>query len=128
MLLLKHRKLGFWVQPGGHIEPGETPDEAAIRETKEETGLEVEIVERFLPETSYEDAQDLPRPFNVNLHPISESHYHCDFQYLCRPLDWEEESEYSDDEIRWFSAEELKEVEMPENARKTALRSLKALR
>ncbi|MEA3450492.1 MAG: NUDIX domain-containing protein, partial [Bacteroidota bacterium] len=32
------------ILPGGHIEHNETPDEAIIREVKEETGLDVEIV------------------------------------------------------------------------------------
>lgn len=40
-LLLKHAKDGVWVQPGGHVEGGETPLEAAKREFKEETGAEV---------------------------------------------------------------------------------------
>ena len=34
---------GEWEQGGGHIEPGETPQAAAIREAKEETGLKVEL-------------------------------------------------------------------------------------
>jgi len=34
---------GYWEFPGGRIEQGETPEEAAIREVREETGLEVEI-------------------------------------------------------------------------------------
>ena len=29
IVLLKHRRLGIWVQPGGHVDPGETPCEAA---------------------------------------------------------------------------------------------------
>ena len=36
---------GTWSAPGGHMEHGETPEEAAIREVKEETGLSVTDVE-----------------------------------------------------------------------------------
>jgi ADP-ribose pyrophosphatase YjhB (NUDIX family) len=36
--------LGWWDIPGGFLEPGEHPEEGAIRETREETGLEVELV------------------------------------------------------------------------------------
>jgi len=35
---------GFWCQPGGVIDEGETPEMAAVRETKEETGIEVEVI------------------------------------------------------------------------------------
>jgi len=36
-----------WVLPKGHIEPGESPEEAALRELKEEAGVVGEIVERL---------------------------------------------------------------------------------
>src|SRR3990167_297809 len=39
-LLLKHKKLGMWLPPGGHLEEGETTDEGVLREGLEETGLE----------------------------------------------------------------------------------------
>lgn len=43
LLLLRHREGGLWVAPGGMIEPGERPADAALRELWEETGWEAEI-------------------------------------------------------------------------------------
>jgi 8-oxo-dGTP diphosphatase len=43
ILLVKESDTGTWSTPGGAIEPGETPELAAIREVQEETGLEVVI-------------------------------------------------------------------------------------
>src|SRR5215510_11650144 len=44
ILLVKHADTGLWVAPGGAIEPGETPADAAVREMWEETGLWIEPV------------------------------------------------------------------------------------
>lgn len=44
ILLVYNRKLEKWLQPGGHIEGLETPEEAAIRETLEETGVSIKII------------------------------------------------------------------------------------
>ena len=45
IVLLRHRRLGIWVQPGGHIDPGEAPWDAALREAREETGLALRHVD-----------------------------------------------------------------------------------
>jgi 8-oxo-dGTP pyrophosphatase MutT (NUDIX family) len=39
VLLHHHRRLNRWLQMGGHLEPGETPTAAALREAGEESGL-----------------------------------------------------------------------------------------
>jgi len=43
VLLIRDRN-GFWVFPKGHVDPGETPEEAAVREVREETGIEARIL------------------------------------------------------------------------------------
>lgn len=44
VLIAKRLKPSLWSLPGGRIEPGETPEAAAMRELLEETGVEAEIV------------------------------------------------------------------------------------
>lgn len=54
MVLQTHRGETFWTLPGGSIGPDETPEAAAIREAREEAGLEIEIVRRLyqIPRTN----------------------------------------------------------------------------
>ena len=44
VLLIHHRKLDKWLPLGGHIELDEDPEQAAVREAKEESGLDVELL------------------------------------------------------------------------------------
>ena len=69
VILHRHRRLGIWVQPGGHIDPGESALVAARREVLEETGLET--VPLF-------DA----RVVHVDMHPGPRGHTHLDLRYL----------------------------------------------
>jgi 8-oxo-dGTP pyrophosphatase MutT (NUDIX family) len=77
VLLLHHRKLGRWLQPGGHGDPGETTgEEVALREALEESG----IGGLALHETA-------PRPLDVDVHDIparagEPAHQHLDLRYL----------------------------------------------
>ncbi|MDP2671178.1 MAG: NUDIX hydrolase [bacterium] len=62
VLLFKSTKWQGWMMPGGHVEYGETAKDACIRETKEETGLDIELGElinfgeRINPATFYKQA------------------------------------------------------------------------
>jgi 8-oxo-dGTP pyrophosphatase MutT (NUDIX family) len=77
VLLLHHRKLDRWLQPGGHADPGESAGEAvALREAREETGIEGL---RLHPTA--------PRPLDVDVHDIpargaEPAHEHLDLRYL----------------------------------------------
>ncbi len=69
-LLHRHKRLGLWLQPGGHVDPGEVPAEAALREAREETGVPV----------GHPD--DGPRLVHVDVHEGGRGHLHLDLRYL----------------------------------------------
>jgi 8-oxo-dGTP pyrophosphatase MutT (NUDIX family) len=75
VILLKHKRLGFWLQPGGHIDPGETPWAAALRETREETGLDVSFLDAL-------DAGGVPPLVHIDVHEGGRGHTHLDVRYL----------------------------------------------
>jgi 8-oxo-dGTP pyrophosphatase MutT (NUDIX family) len=99
-----HKRLGRWMQPGGHIDPGEEPPDAALREAVEELGLEV----AHPPEG--------PRLLHLDVHEAALGHTHLDLRYLlfgaaddphpppgespeARWFDWEEASAIADDAL-----------------------------
>src|SRR5918912_4015114 len=70
-LLLHHRKLAMWLPPGGHIEPHELPDQAALREVREESGLEVELLNQG---RALGPVTMLPQPYCILLEDIRPGH------------------------------------------------------
>src|SRR5215216_1442717 len=74
-LLLHHRKLRMWLPPGGHIDPHELPDQAALREVREESGLEVELLALG---GKLGKVRVLPQPHCILLENISPGHQHID--------------------------------------------------
>lgn len=87
ILLVDHKRIGAWVPPGGHIHDSELPHETAIRETKEETDLDVSISIDYLPDSAKKEAFFLPQPLAIHAVQALEKTeilYHVDFAYLCR--------------------------------------------
>ncbi len=122
VLLVKHKKLGVWLYPGGHIEDNETPDETVIREALEETGLIVEIIgekDKNLADTDA-DVSVLYNPY-VILCELVGDHYHNDIIYLCKITGEEAPIKYDAKEseaIGFFGLDELDGIKLFPNFKK----------
>lgn len=93
VLLHRHPKIGRWLPPGGHIEPQELPDEAAMREVREEAGIEVELIaDRGLPRDFPGQPRQLLVPAGIQLESISPGHEHIDLVYFARAPGFEDSS------------------------------------
>ena len=86
VLLIFHKKFGKWLYPGGHVEPNETPQEAVLRETAEETGYKVKIVgEKPLKLKGSPQAKESPLPFSIvyeDVHYKTARHMHFNMTYF----------------------------------------------
>jgi len=111
VLLLYHKKLNVWLHPGGHVEENENPDETLLREVKEETGLEVEIISNKDESLSNQEkgvlSLHLPYAF---LCELVGDHYHNDLIYKCR-IKRSCKLKYNKDESRGIGFFDINEVE-----------------
>jgi 8-oxo-dGTP pyrophosphatase MutT (NUDIX family) len=107
VLLIHHRKLDKWLPLGGHIELDEDPEQAALREAKEESGLDVELLGERAP-TTEPGTRALITPRFLDIHRISDTHEHIGMIYWARPRTGAVQlapEEHHD--IRWCNAAEL---------------------
>ena len=101
VLLVFHPHIKSWFQPGGHIDDGESPIEAAIREVYEETGYMCEL------------DSDNREPIDIhgipeNLQKGEGAHLHIDLLYRLRVLRQEQSKE--DIQHRWFAFDEIENL------------------
>jgi 8-oxo-dGTP pyrophosphatase MutT (NUDIX family) len=84
VLLVHHRKLAKWLPIGGHIELDEDPEAAALRESQEESGFEVELL-GDRPPTTGPGTRALIAPRFLDIHRINDTHEHIGMIYWARP-------------------------------------------
>jgi 8-oxo-dGTP pyrophosphatase MutT (NUDIX family) len=127
VLLHLHRKLGMWLPPGGHIEKNELPDEAAVREVLEETGIRARLVGERRKDV--EDPVQLHRPAGVQLENIGPGHQHIDLIYFATPTGPKEiHPNYNEDKVGWYDPADWHEMAVNAEVRGWCERALSALK
>ena len=96
----KKNKRGFWLFPGGRVNYGETIKNAAIRETKEETGLDIEIV-KFI---GFNEILNLP-----------EDYHRVVFFHLAKVVGGELKHDDDLSKAGFFSLDEIKDMNILES-------------
>lgn len=137
VLLVVHKQLRKLLPPGGHLRQDvngmfvESPEEAAIREVKEETGLDVEITgKKYAAHSSEEEMLFIPE--SMHIHSIDEEHDHYGFDFFCVLKSTMKELK-GEEECTWFSEEELinypsnMKPELPAHVKATAISAIKKL-
>lgn len=106
ILLVRHKDYDRWTQPGGHIEEGEIPEETAVREAFEETGVKIKILGDHFPR---ED--DYIRPLGIQRNRSSHGDTFIDIIYPAVPIrDMALKMNEESSNIQWFSRDELDHI------------------
>lgn len=117
LLLHFHKKLTLWLPVGGHIDRDELPTEAAIREAKEESGLDIELLD-FDKKVDLVDAMHLIRPISIMVQEINPYHQHIDFGYAARAHNINiKPDEGESTKIMWVDSKTIKPINTPQNVR-----------
>lgn len=131
VLLRKHDKYKKWLSVGGHIELNEDPNQAAIREVKEEVGLNIKLDERLKPSYQKDDTIELIPPYFLNRHTVEPNHEHVISVYFATSSTDKISQPTKDEqskECRWFTKEEIeKNAEIIPNIKFYALKALEKL-
>ena len=132
VLLRKHDKYKLWLSVGGHVELDEDPNQAAVREVKEEVGLDITLWDKHNEARKFSDGTiGLIPPAFLNRNRISDLHEHVTFVYFATTSEKgvrQGKTEVSD-ELHWFTKQELDspQYDIRENIKLYARAALAAL-
>jgi len=111
VFLVHHKKFDKWTPPGGHIEENETPDQALIREWKEEIDLDIDVLpaheSAFAGDTN---ATPVPMPFHIDLEREGFAVPHLGYFFYVRLKNNDQAVRVLESELhgaKWFSIEDL---------------------
>lgn len=135
ILLVKHKMLGIWLAPGGHVDANELPHQAAEREVFEETGIKVRAIDAHPTFSAKAGTEALPMPFMSNVHWINKPGEHkarpdgtvCEQHYIfayfveCAGECVLDDSDEGIDAVRWFSRNEIASLATNDEIKQEAL-------
>lgn len=130
VLLRMHDKYKIWLSVGGHIELDEDPNQAALREAKEEVGLDILLFTSTpMPDFTEEDYRELIPPIFLNRHRINPTHEHVTYTYFATADSDRIIPESGEDEWHWFTKTELEAAKgkVKDSIRRYALTALATL-
>ena len=124
VLLTWNEKVSNWIPIGGHIEENELPCESVIREAKEESGLDIQLV------SPLDDSKtgNLIQPVHIHLDHITEDHEHINLIYFGRVRGGTcSKTDDEGKELRWFSTEDLEKENLIPSVNEWARRAIRLL-
>jgi len=126
VMLHRHPKLGMWLPCGGHVEPGELPDDAAVRELLEESGVRVRLIGPHPVDAP--GPRPLARPRGVQLETIAPGHEHVDLVYWAVPEEPYDGTLRGDPTLVWCDRDTLARLPLSEEIAAWARLALDELR
>jgi 8-oxo-dGTP pyrophosphatase MutT (NUDIX family) len=127
VLLTWNRKANNWVPIGGHVDKNQLPCFSVIREAKEESNLDIEIIS-----LNKRASDNIDQPVSLHLDHVKPDHKHINLTYFAKIKSESPECLKIDDEgkeLRWFSKEDLEnDSTLLPNVKEYGLEAIKSLK
>lgn len=130
VLLHKHKKLNLILPVGGHIERDELPSDSALKETKEEAGLDVELYSSKKLNKYNDNSFEINQGEYLTVHNINKYHQHINFVYFAKAITKNlSPGKGESKELNWYTKEEINSsTYLLPNIKKYALEALEKLK